>query len=118
MTFSLLMEEMIAWQEKEEEDEIFEFCTNQQRISFKHNFATELEKITNDICEDERRMLISIEPSLFVKHLADYINVNTPKSEYTTYKNKSDYYLLMNLKNQTIVDRMSMIADIVALWKQ
>jgi len=113
-----LIQEMFGWQEQETQDEIFEFCANQQRISFKQNFATELDQITNDICEDERRLLISITPMLFVEHLADYINVNTPKSEYKTYKNKSDYYLLMNLKNQTIVDRMNMIADIVALWKQ
>ena len=110
-----LIEEMFGWQVQEEQDEIFEFCSNQQRISFKKNFATELDQITNGICEDDRKMLISIDPSLFVEHLADYINVSTPKSEY---KNKSDYYLLMNLKNQTIVDRKIMIDTIVALWKQ
>ena len=113
-----LIEEMFGWQEQETQDEIFEFCSNQQRISFKENFASELDQITNGICEDERKMLISIDPILFVEHLADYINVSTPKSEYKTYKNKSDYYLLMNLKNQTIVDRKIMIDTIVALWKQ
>ena len=113
-----LIEEMFGWQVQEEQDEIFEFCSNQQRISFKQNFETELDQITNGIFEDERRMLISIDPSLFVEHLADFINVNTPESEYNTYKNKSDYYLLMNLKNQTLVDRKNMIDTIVALWKQ
>jgi hypothetical protein len=113
-----LIEEMIGWQEEEEEHEIFEFCSDQQRISFKKNFTSELDQITNGICEDERRMLVSIDPSLFVRHLADYINVSTPKSEYTTYKTKSDYYLLMNLKNQTIVDRKVMIDAIVKLWRE
>ena len=38
--------EIIGWQEKEECDGIFEFCANQQRFSFKQNFAAELERVT------------------------------------------------------------------------
>ena len=113
-----LIENLLWWQKQETQDEIFEFCSNQQRISFKRNFAIELDQITNGICEDERKKLISIDPSLFMEHLGDYINVNTPESEYKTYKSKSNYYLLMNLKNQTIVDRNTMIDTIMALWKQ
>jgi hypothetical protein len=41
-----------------------------------------------------------------------------PVSEYTTYKSRSDYYLLMNLKNQLAEDRKLMIDKIILLWKQ
>ena len=110
-----LIEEMIYWQEEEEYEEILEFCANQQRFSFKNNFHTELEKITSDICETERKNFISVNPNKFMKHLWNFINDN-PTSTLETHKTKTDYYLLMNLKNQTDIDRSLMIEEIYKVW--
>jgi hypothetical protein len=112
-----LISEIIGWQEEEEFDEILEFCANQQRYTFKQNFASELEQLTEKICESDRKMFVSVEPSQFIQHLWNFINM-CPVSEYKTYKSRADYYLLMNLKNQLAEDRKIMIDKIILLWKQ
>ncbi len=112
-----LLEEMQGWQEEEEYEEILEFCANHQRFSFKQNFHTELDKITSDICETERENFISVKPKNFMKHLFNFINEN-PTSTLETYKTKTDYYLLMNLRNQTDIDRSLMIGEIYKVWGQ
>ncbi len=111
-----LISEIIGWQEEEEENEILEFCANQQRKSFKQNFKNELEILSEKICDDDKKMFVSIKPQLFMKHLWDFIN-NCPTSEYKTYKSRADYYLLMSLKNQDIEDRKIMIDTIIMAWK-
>ena len=112
-----LISELIGWQEKEECDEIMEFCANQQRFSFKQKFTSELERLTEKICESDRKMFVSVEPSQFMQNLGDSINM-CPRSEYSTYKSRADYYLLMSLKNQLAEDRKLMIDKIILLWKQ
>ena len=110
-----LIEEMQGWQEEEEHMDILEFCANHQRFSFKKNFHTELDKITSDICETERKKFISVKPKKFMRNLADFINEN-PTSTLKTYKTKTDYYLLINLRNQTDIDRNLMIGEIYKVW--
>ena len=112
-----LISELIGWQEEEECDEILEFCANQQKNLFKQNFTSELERLTEKICESDRKMFISVEPSQFMQNLGDFINM-CPVSEYKTYKSRADYYLLMSLKNQLAEDRKLMIDKILLLWKQ
>ena len=62
-------------------------------------------------------MFVSVKPSQFMQNLGDFINM-CPRSEYSTYKSRSDYYLLMSLKNQLVEDRKLMIDKIILLWKQ
>ena len=110
-----LIEEMQAWQEEDEHMDILEYCANLQRFSFKKNFQYELNILTRDICEIERKKFISVKPSKFMRNLADFINEN-PTSTLKTYKTKTDYYLLINLRNQTDIDRSSMIEGIYKVW--
>ena len=112
-----LLEEMQEWQEEEDHDNILEFCANQQRFSFKLNFDIELEKITNVICKTEQKLFISVNPDKFMEHLSNFINEN-PSSTLKTYKTKMDYYLLMSLNNQMVMDRTLMIAEIYKAWCQ
>jgi hypothetical protein len=109
--------ELIGWQEEEEYNEILEFCANQQRYTFKQNFSAELERLTEQISESDKKLFVSVEPTQFTQHLWNFINM-CPVSEYTTYKSRSDYYLLMNLKNQLAEDRKLMIDKIILLWNQ
>lgn len=64
-----LITELIGWQEEEEEecDEILEFCANQQRFVFRQNFEAELERLTEKICESDKKMFISVEPTQFMR---------------------------------------------------
>ena len=110
-----LLEEMQGWQEEEEHMDILEFCANQQRFSFKNNFQDELDKITSDICEAEKKIFVSVKPKNFMKNLWKFINEN-PTSTLKTYKTKTDYYLLMNLRNQTDAVRTWMIDEIYKVW--
>ncbi len=108
-----LLEEIQAWQEEEEEHmEILEFCANLQRCSFNKNFQYELDEITSDICEADKKKFVSVDPSKFMTNLADFIN-ETPAS---TLKTKTDYYLLINLRNQTDAVRKWMIDEIYKVW--
>ena len=66
-----LTAELIGWQEEEEYDEILEFCANQQRYTFKQNFAAELERLTEQISESDRKMFASVEPTQFMQNLWD-----------------------------------------------
>jgi hypothetical protein len=110
-----LIEEMQGWQEEEEYEEILEFCANQQRFSFKNNFQDELDKITSDICETERKNFVSVKPKKFMENLWKFIN-ESPTSTLKTYKTKTDYYLLMNLRNQPDTVREWMITEIYKVW--
>ena len=110
-----LMEEMHAWQEEEEHMDILEYCANLQRFSFKKNFQYELNILTRDISEAEKKIFVSVDPSKFMRNLADFINEN-PTSTLKTYKTKTDYYLLINLRNQTDAVRTWMIDEIYKVW--
>lgn len=110
-----LMAEMQGWQEEEEHMDILEYCANLQRFSFKKNFQDELDKITSDICEADKKIFVSVDRSKFMRNLADFINEN-PTSTLKTFKTKTDYYLLMNLRNQTDAVRMWMIDEIYKVW--
>lgn len=110
-----LLEEMQGWQEEEDHMDILEFCANQQRFSFKRNFHIELEEITNDICKTEQKIFISVNQDNFIQHLSKFINEN-PSSTLKTYKTKTDYYLLMSLNNQNVMDKTWMISEIYKAW--
>ena len=108
--------EMQGWQEEDDHEEILEFCANQQRISFKTHFENELITISTDICDSDKERLVSVIPKYFMEHLFRFINEN-PTSNYRTYKTKSDYYLLMNLRNQMVTERNWMIDEIYKVWQ-
>ena len=60
----------------------------------------------------DKKKFVSVDRSKFMTNLADFIN----ETSTSTLKTKTDYYLLINLRNQTDAVRKWMIDEIYKVW--